>query len=149
MLTRRQREVVSRVEASMKLDTEEQRIHVSYPLKPTAYQQRDNYGQAALVQSNIERRLVRDNLLEEYKKEMSKAIDAKSVVKLTTEELEAWTGPVHYLTHFPVIKPESVTTKVPIVANSKMKNANTKLSLNDVVEAGPNALTPLLEVLIL
>ena len=56
---------------------------------------------------------------------------------------------MHYLTHYPVLKPESVTTKVRIVANSKMKNVRTKLSLNNVVESSPNALTLLLEVLIL
>ena len=62
--------------------------------------------------------------------------------------MKEWDGPVHYLTHFPVIKPSSVTTKVRIVANSKMKNRHTGLSLNDVVEPGPNSLTPLLDVLI-
>ena len=149
MLSQQQREVVRRVESSMHLDSAEQRIHVRYPLKPAAFQQRDNYGQAAAVQGNIEKRLIRDKLISDYDKEMMKAIEAKSVVKLSDEELDTWTGPVHYLTHFPVLKPGSVTTKVRIVANSKMKNAKTGLSLNDVVEAGPNALTPLLEVLIL
>ena len=61
-------------------------------------------------------------MVQDYDAEMKKAIDAKSVVKLTEEEMTSWTGPVHYLTHFPVLKPGSVTTKVRIVANSKMKN---------------------------
>ena len=149
MLSRQQREVVSKVEAAMSLDPIEQRIHVRYPLKPAAYQQQDNFGQAIVVQSNIEKRLIRDGLVQDYDAEMKKAIEAKSVVKLTEEEMTSWTGPVHYLTHFPVLKPGSVTTKVRIVANSKMKNMHTGQSLNDVVEAGPNALTPLMEVLIL
>ena len=149
MLSKQQREVVSKVESSMRLDPTERRIHVSYPFKPAAYQQRDNHGQAVVVQTNIERRLIRDGLVSDYEKEMKKAIEAKLVVKLSQEELRAWTGPVHYLTHFPVLKPESVTTKVCIVANRKMKNMHTGHSLNDVVKAGPNALSPLLEVLIL
>ena len=91
--------------------------------------------------------MIRDGLAADYDEEMNKAITARSVVKLKEDELKSWTGPVHYLTHFPVLKPGSVTTKVRIVANSKMKNLKTGLSLNDVVEAGPNALTPLLEVL--
>ena len=58
MLSKQQREVVSRVESSMELNIKEQRIHVRYPLKPTAYLQRSNYGQAVTIQSNIERRLI-------------------------------------------------------------------------------------------
>ena len=78
-------------------------------------------------------------MTDDYSREMNKAIQAGSVVKLSREELDTWTGPVHYLCHFPVLKPDSVTTKVRIVANSKMRNSNTGLSLNEVVEAGPNA----------
>ena len=85
----------------------------------------------------------------DYNKEMKNALAAGSVVRLTKEELCNWKGPVHYLCHFPVLKPGSVTTKVRIVANSKMKNNKTGLNLNDVVEAGPNALNGLLYVLIL
>ena len=149
MLTRDQREVVRKVEATMRLDKEEARIHVQYPLKPEAYLQTDNSRQAKAMQGNIERRLLRDQLMEDYQKEMQKAVQAGSVVKMSKQELESWDGPVHYLCHFPVLKPESVTTKVRIVANSKMKNNNTGLSLNDVVEPGPNALNGLLDVLIL
>ncbi len=87
--------------------------------------------------------------MEDFAKEMERAIQAGSLVKLTQEELDTWKGPVHYLCHFPVLKPGSGTTKVRIVANSKMKNNNTGMSLNDVIEAGPNALNGLLEVLIL
>ena len=133
----------------MRLDEKDGKIHVSYPFKPSAWQQKSNYGQAVAVQSNIEKRLVRDGLVESYDKEMNKAISAGSVVELTEQDMKDWTGPVHYLTHFPVIKPSSVTTKLRIVANSKMKNHHTGLSLNDVVEPGPNSLNPLLDVLIL
>ena len=81
------------------------------------------------MQTNIEKRLMRDRLMEDYHVEMNKAVKAGSVVKLSKKELETWSGPVHYLCHFPVLKPGSVTTKVRIVANSKMKNAKTGLSL--------------------
>ena len=81
--------------------------------------------------------------------EMQKAVAACTVVKLSDSEMAAWTGPVHYLSHFPDINPSSVTTKVRIVANSKMKNSHTGLSLSDVIEAGPNTLNFLFSVLIL
>ena len=149
VLNREQREVVKRVESSMMLSQEDRKIHVSYPFKETAYLQSSNYGQAVMIQRNIEKRLARDNLTEAYDAEMMKAVRAGSVMELPEDVMKDWEGPVHYLTHFPVLKPGSTTTKVRIVANSKMKNQNTKLSLNDVVEPGPNSLNPLLEVLIL
>ena len=70
MLSRDQREVVKRVEATITLDQEEQRIHVKYPLKPSAYFQTDNSSQARAMQTNIEKRLHRDGLMEDYAKEM-------------------------------------------------------------------------------
>ena len=115
MLTRDQREVVRRVEATMKLDTEGDKIHVKYPLRPEAYLQTENSRQAKAMQTNIEKRLIRDQLMADYKIEMSKALEAGSVVKLSRKEVESWTGPVHFLCHFPVLKPDSVTTKVRIV----------------------------------
>ena len=63
MLSRDQREVVKRVEATMKLDSKEKRIHVRYPLKPSAYLQTDNSGQARDMQTNREKRLLRDGLM--------------------------------------------------------------------------------------
>ena len=96
----------------MRLDKEEARIHVRYPFKPEAYLQTDNSKQAKAMQSNIKKRLVRDGLMGDYQKEMQKALQAGSVVKMSKQELDSWNGPVHYLCHFPVLKPESVTTKV-------------------------------------
>ena len=79
----------------MTLDQEEQRIHVKYPLKPSAYFQTDNSSQARAMQTNIEKRLHRDGLMEDYAKEMEKAITGGSVVKLSKDELKTWEGPVH------------------------------------------------------
>ena len=56
MLTSDQHEVVQRVKATMRLDKEEGRIHVKYPLKPEAYLETDNDRQAKAMQANIERR---------------------------------------------------------------------------------------------
>ena len=67
----------------MQLNVKEKRIHVRYPLKPTAYQQRSNYGQAVTVHSNIEKSLIKDNLVAYYKIYIKKAIEAGSVVELS------------------------------------------------------------------
>ena len=141
-------EVVRRVETDMFLDKSEQRIKVNYPWKAEAYSQVPNYGQAVAIQASIERRLVKEGLLSAYAEEMDKALEAGSVKKLGSEDLEDYPGPVHYITHFPVLKPTSVSTKIRIVANSALKNCHTGLSFNDCMEPGPNALTLLLDVLL-
>ena len=84
----------------------------------------------------------------EYDEEMQKAIRAGTVVRLTKEEIDKWGGGVHYITHFPVLKPTSESTKVRIVSDSKMKNNTTQLSFNDLIQDLPNALSELLVVII-
>ena len=66
LLSKKQREVVHQVETSMVLDTKEHKIHLSYPFKPSAYEQKDNRGQAVKVQTNIEKRIIRDKLSVDY-----------------------------------------------------------------------------------
>jgi hypothetical protein len=68
--------------------------------------------------------------------------------ELSKEEMKSWKGPVHYITVFPVIKLESESTKTRVVSNAAMKNVNCKLSLNDCMWTGPNALSSLLDFLI-
>ena len=52
------------------------------------------------------------------------------------------------MTTFAVVKPESLSTKTRVVANSAMMNARSRLSLNDCMWAGPNALCDLLDCLL-
>ena len=66
--------------------------------------------------------------------------------KMTTEELNNWSGPVRYVDHREVIK-EGSTTPVRIVINSSFRDGN-ELSLNDILMKGPNVLTSLLQVLV-
>ena len=79
---------------------------------------------------------------------MQKSIDEGKVRPLTPEEMHDWHGPVHYITTFAVVKPESISTKTRIVANSAMRNARSRLSLNQCMWPGPNALSDLFDCLI-
>ena len=83
-----------------------------------------------------------------YVKEMLKSISEGKVRLLAEEELERWHGPIHYITTFAVVKPESISTKTRVVANSAMRNARTKLSLNECMWPGPNTLCELFDCLI-
>ena len=87
--------MVRRVEANMYLDPKESRIKVSYPFKPEVSLQASNYNQVVAIQEGVEKRVIRDGLLDQYTEEMQKAIDAGSVVKLRKEDLKEWEGPIH------------------------------------------------------
>ena len=87
-------------------------MYVECQFKPTVYIQKDNFCQDKAMHVNIERGFIRDGLVEYYNTEMKKALEAKSVVKLSEQVIKSWTGPIHYLCHFPVLKTGSLTNKV-------------------------------------
>ena len=68
--------------------------------------------------------------------------------ELSHEEMSAWHGPVHYISVFAVVKPDSVSTRTRVVSNSAMKNVHSKLSLNDCLWPGPDTLAALLSCLL-
>ena len=63
----------------------------------------------------------------DYTAEMDKAIAEGQVRILTEAEMSAWHSPVHYISTFAVVKPDSLSTWTRIVSNSAMKNSKSKL----------------------
>ncbi|CAC5386479.1 unnamed protein product [Mytilus coruscus] len=66
--------------------------------------------------------------------------------KLTKEEMEIHSGPVHYIPHHEVLKPESKSTPLRIVFNSS--SSYMEHTLNDYWAQGSNVINDLLAVLI-
>ena len=147
-LTPEEQEVVSRVEREMKVDSVTGVITASYPWKKCVRRMVENRRQAERVQQSMERHMVEVGTHSGYIKEMLKSIQEGKVRKLTCQEMEAWHGPIHYITTFAVVKPESVSTKTRVVANSAMRNARSRLSLNECMWPGPNTLCDLYDCLI-
>ena len=143
----RERESVRRMEDSI-MRREDGKLQIAYPFNRMAFHQRSNSIQAKTIQLRVEELLKKKGVESEYHEEMEKAIDAQALVKLSEDDMFEWKGPVHYVTHFPVINPESSSTRVRIVSNAKMPNSQTKLSFNDLVDPVPNALNELYNVLI-
>ena len=83
-----------------------------------------------------------------FVEEVEKSIADGRVRELSDIEMEKWHGPVHYVTVFAVVKPGSVSTQTRVVSNSALKNSVARLSLNDCMHPGPNALAALLDCLI-
>ena len=132
----------------MKIDALTGDITACYPWKKCAERMMDNRKQAERVQTTMEKHMVQVGTHSGYVREMQKSIQEGKVRRLTMEEMEAWHGPTHYITTFAVVKPESVSTKTRVVANSAMQNVRSKLSLNDCMYVGPNALCDLYDCLV-
>ena len=81
----------------------------------------------------------------EYLVEMEKAFISSTVRELTAKELQNWSGPVHFLSLFPVFKASSISTKLRIISNSALVRSLSWLSMNDCL-SGPTALADLLAV---
>ena len=140
--------MVTRVEQEMKVDTISGTITAKYPWKPCVRRMVDNQRQAVRVQSTMEEHMHKVGTHGGYVQEMLKSIKEGKVRRLTDSEMTDWHGPVHYITTFAVLKPESVSTKTRVVSNSAMRNARSKLSLNACMWPGPNALCDLYDCLI-
>ena len=59
--------------------------------------------------------------LEAYNTKFQKFIDRGAIRKLTEEELDGYLGPISYVTHLPVYKPDSATTPLRIVTCEEQK----------------------------
>ena len=141
-------DVVMRVEREMSVDSVTGRITAAYPWKNCVKRMMDNRRQAQKVQESMERHMIDSGTHEDYVKEMEKSLAEGKVRRLSQQEMADWHGLEHYITTFAVVKPESLSTKTRVVANSAMRNARARLSLNQCMWPGPNALTDLLDCLI-
>ena len=62
--------------------------------------------------------------------------------------MTAYKGGVHYMPHFPVMNPESSSTPLRIVVDSKCVNKKSGLAFNDLIAPVPNALNDILDVIL-
>ena len=83
-----------------------------------------------------------------YNSELKKFLDRGAITKMSQEEIGSYTGPVSYVSHHGVHKPDSTTTPLRIVTNTSLKNGNCGMSPNECMQEGPNALASLIEVLV-
>ena len=87
-------------------------IMVKYPFIEAASEQPNNFRQIEKIQTSIEKRIDKDGIREEYKDEMRRMVASTAVRPLTEAVMREHKGGVHYLPHFPVLNPESSSTKL-------------------------------------
>ena len=83
---------------------------------------------------------------EVYQKQVEDTVDREVARKLTLKELKEYKGPIHYISHHEVLKPDSNSTPVRIVFNSSARYMGH--ALNDYWAKGPHLLNDLLGILI-
>ena len=95
-----------------------------------------------------ERRLVKSpEIAKAYQQQVEEMNELKFACKLSDVEIKDYKGPVHYVSHHEVLRPEKKSTPVRIVFNSP---ANFKgHCLNDYWMKGPDLLNSLFGVILL
>ena len=96
---------------------------------------------------STEKRLAKNTThAEVYQKQIEDMVSREVARKLTLKELKEYKGPIHYISHHEVLKPESKSTPVRIVFNSNARYMGH--ALNDYWAKGPHLLNDLLGILI-
>ena len=92
---------------------------VTYPWKRDPRQLPDNKGMALAVLKSTEKRLLKNREdAKVYKEQMQDMLNRGASRKVNEEEVKGYTGPIHYINHHAVIKPESLSTPCRILFNS-------------------------------
>ena len=90
---------------------------VPYPWIKDATELPDSRSQAE--KKATERRLVKNPThTEAYNKQMEEMCEMNFSRKLSCEELKSYKGPIHYISHHEIVKPENMCTPIRIVFNS-------------------------------
>ena len=120
---------------------------ISYPWKRDPYELPDNREQAEKKLEATERRLLKNQEhATAYDKEIVDMNKLGFSRKLSEEELNQYNGPVHYVSHHEVLRPESKSTPLRIVFNSSAVYQGHKL--NDYWMKGADLLNDLFGVLL-
>ena len=79
--------------------------------------------------------------IEAYNNQFEDMLARGVLEEIPQKELEDYSGPVNYVTHHVVFKPDSQSTPVRLVVNPSMTYK--KVSLNECLMKGPNSLNNL------
>ena len=119
---------------------------VPYPWKRNPEELPDNRKQAMAKLMSMEKKLQKEGNNAQLYDDQMKEMEQKGFSrKLSNEEMETYDGPVHYISHHPVIRPDKKSTPVRIVFNASASFNGHRL--NDYWEKGPDLLNDLFGVL--
>nr|XP_054755275.1 uncharacterized protein LOC129261240 [Lytechinus pictus] len=121
-------------------------LQVSYPWKRDPNKLPDNRWLAEKMLEATERRLLKNpDHAKAYQEQMTQLVEMGFARKLSDNEVSGYSGPVHYIGHHAVVRPEKKSTPVRIVFNSSASYQEN--SLNEYWHKGPDMLNSLFGVL--
>ena len=89
---------------------------MKYPWKRDPAELPDNYSQVLKKLESTERRLLKNpEYADKYNQQIKEMEELNFAKKLTKTEINEWKGPVHYVAHHVVVRPEKKTTPIRIV----------------------------------
>ncbi|XP_063446979.1 uncharacterized protein LOC134726470 [Mytilus trossulus] len=129
-------------------DSESQKWEASYPWKRSPSELPNNVNSAKAKLLSTEKRLHKmgKEYSESYQNQIEDMVKRNVARKLTEKEIQQYEGPVHYIHHHEVLKPESKSTPIRIVFNSSASYMGHVL--NEYWAKGPNVINDLLGVLL-
>jgi hypothetical protein len=120
---------------------------IPYPWEKDPSSLPDNKNQAVKRLKSTERRLLKyPDQATAYDNQMVEMEEMKFASKLTNEEIENYKGPVHYIPHHAVLRPEKKSIPVRIVFNSSSVYQGNRL--NDNWKKRPDLLNNLFGVVL-
>lgn len=121
--------------------------HAKYPWLEDPATLPSNRSAVEATFLRMERQLTREpEWKATYAAQVHEMVERRAAMKLSKDVLQAWTGPVWYISHLIVPNPHSVTTPVRLVWNSSQKCRG--VSLNDLLLKGPDVLNSIRAVLL-
>ena len=144
-MTRQESDELRLIENGIWIDPVAQESWFKYPYLKSPEVLGYNRAQVLAIENGVQQSLIKKNQLEDYNEVIRDYLRRGIIRRLTQEEMDSWEGPVNYVPHHAVPKPDSLTTALRSVSNSSVKNNGT--SLNEILPKGPNSLNPLLHTM--
>lgn len=135
------------IEENLNYDEKAREWIAQYPWLKDPSELPDNKKAAIGKLISTEKRLSRNTEhAKVYQQQIDDMLNRKVARKLTEDELKEYKGPIHYISHHEVLKPDSKTTPVRIVFNSSANYMGH--ILNDYWAKGPDLLNNILGILV-
>ena len=135
------------IEENLSYDKQTNRWIAEYPWIKDPMDLPDNRKVALAMLASTERRLAKSPVhATVYDNQVKDMVNREVARKLSKDEIDNYKGPVHYISHHEVLKPDSKSTPVRIVFNSSAIYMGHVLI--DYWAKGPDLLNNLLGVLI-
>ena len=126
------------IKQGVRFDHERKEFQVEFPWLQDPALLDDNFFQAKKIAGAWERKYQERGLTEVANQTFQGMVDMGMVRRIPKEELNAWSGPVHYVA-VQGVESGSVSTPLRLVTNTSLRGKN-GLSVNDIVAKGPDLL---------